>query len=650
MSFSAQNTPIAIINRILDYVVQQFPKTPYITYGCCCGPYARLFTVAGLCRHWREVAISRLFEEVWWCSKDDDDSGFWNMCRRQPDPRSLVAAYKTGNLFRVKTVRIHWIGEDIVDGAATEVFKTSPFDTLVVPSTTTLVFSLMHSHATNGVQKSGLDATIHAEAFCNEIHRIFPNSQICGLSSLGSLNDYVDTPFVRSLISGLTSRATAVSTTLWSIPAYSYPLTSVANLFELDIDISGPDSPLIEVIRRNASALEHVGLKSQHAAVFSKIVQADDGTPIVYPRVMALTIACGDRAGQLENAALGSPTGAPFPALQKLTCTADYPFSNDVLFRENSSTLECLKISLCPRAATDLRGCGVFDAGRFPALKYVNSYIDTRYQEDERTDQARCLLVLSTNARILFTNGGSCLFDNIGLTIGQVGRNIVQLQIPSVKFTLHRYLQLVKALPYLREISAGIKVTSELLGNDRAHDDCIAQCRRQWEIERDIHVGIEGNLADETGAEKEASISTSENENDDYSMYGEEADDEYHYWCWSNCKNLYRTLMLGHLDTLYADLEFVDALYDQYYPLSTTLTLLDISIQKRVRLIPLRLAIIIVALCPTVQCIQTSWVVDEGFALHYAPDLNDWVIARSDVEATTQHTRLKNHLQSLERA
>ncbi|KAJ1954529.1 hypothetical protein EC988_002382, partial [Linderina pennispora] len=53
----------------------------------------------------------------------------------------------------------------------------------------------MHSHATNGVQKSGLDVPIHAETFCNKIHRIFPNSQIRGLSGLGSLNGYVDTPF-----------------------------------------------------------------------------------------------------------------------------------------------------------------------------------------------------------------------------------------------------------------------------------------------------------------------------------------------------------------------------------------------------------------------------------------------------------------------
>ncbi|KAJ1956543.1 hypothetical protein EC988_001292, partial [Linderina pennispora] len=207
----AQHVPVLALSRIVDYTVGVLPKREYERCSCDCSLFKSIAAMLALCRHWREAALDRVYQEVWWCIVDGCDVCCKNRCCNRCLPWSLLNAVETGNHSQVKTVNMHWDNSMVLDGSASGIFHTFPFTDLVLPSVGALEFEFEHPGYME--EHSLLSDTNFAEAFCSQIHRIFPNAKSSTISDFVLFQNHLEMPFVCNLLSGLFTHATSVSAT-----------------------------------------------------------------------------------------------------------------------------------------------------------------------------------------------------------------------------------------------------------------------------------------------------------------------------------------------------------------------------------------------------------------------------------------------------
>ncbi|KAJ1941257.1 hypothetical protein EC988_006809 [Linderina pennispora] len=198
--------------------------------------------------------------------------------------------------------------------------------------------------------------------------------------------------------------------------------------------------------------------------------------------------------------------------------------------------------------------------------------------------------------------------------------------MPKIKFTLRETLQLISALPYLRQLSTGIHITREMRMNTFAHRLCRGKCYLGWRQTVEYS---------DDGSDSDASSSASADLYNDYLLS-----------CGQDVQQL-KAFMTDHLPNIYTSLGFVDELYTRYYPLSTTLSILDgCTYDGNMVFAQCRMFAILAALCPSVQRVQAGWI-DDTSHLTTRSDTNRY-ISREEIEGTRQHADLVRRLQQLQ--
>ncbi|ORX69365.1 hypothetical protein DL89DRAFT_316802, partial [Linderina pennispora] len=250
-------------------------------------------------------------------------------------------------------------------------------------------------------------------------------------------------------------------------------------------------------------------------------------------------------------------------------------------------------------------------------------------------EDTRSVLLLGAKAQTIKSVSAYCDFDQLGISIDSFGHNITILDIPTIRFTLRWTVQLIKVLPFLRRMATGIEITDELRSADQTHSRCIGKCRHSWGLDDLSSGGTEGLVDTET----DKGLENTSNEGSGYSQ--DSYDRYYNGGC--SCDDLLCEFLFDHLDIVYSEMDFMDEIYTECYPLSNTLDILDKEPYKSEPMANSKMIAILVALCPSIQRDQTNWLTNQrhGDSLLAL----DKFIPRAEVEETRHHASFMHRLE-----
>ncbi|KAJ2364030.1 hypothetical protein H4S02_010977, partial [Coemansia sp. RSA 2611] len=146
----------------------------------------------------------------------------------------------------------------------------------------------------------------------------------------------------------------------------------------------------------------------------------------------------------------------PFPSLRCLRLKLDYPFDDDILFRRNAASLECLEVGLNHTTVDMLRRHNVFTPTSHPKLQCVKigHYGDLVPDPfPSVTECTRFVLSIAPGASVREMHG---LPTNASILpvfpAGGTHTCIQVLSLPRTSLTLWEAVTLVKSLPLLTDL------------------------------------------------------------------------------------------------------------------------------------------------------------------------------------------------------
>ncbi|KAJ1950326.1 hypothetical protein FBU59_000733 [Linderina macrospora] len=486
---------------------------------------------------------------------------------------------------------MHWILDDLVSGRAVEAFAKAPFDRLVLPHVTNLVFWITDDH--NSGYTDQLDETQYAQVFCEQIRRMFPNAQGCDIAKFQVLDSYREKPLIRALTSGLFSDKSSIHAPyLGSSNNLAVP-DSIANLSSIMLTYTNTDSPMNEVIRRNASTLKFVHLVGKNASAFQNLIINESGIPVVYPRVQTLKLNMYANPDPLQISTYDSPSVHPFPQLCLLECCGGYPFDNDILFRGNEETLQVLRIEVYPNTIKSIKQ-SIYP--HIPLLKSLRVVGITQGEDSDETiteEAVQLLFALSRYANIVQGGDIDARLSQMQISVDEIGRYVKTLDIAYLELTMSTMLRVIKSLPLLRLLYVGLEPTPELYGADRSHDSCLGECRYKWEQ-------LKETMGDNLDIQ-----SSRRDDSDGGSVHSVDSYHRHHRSSFGQ-QSFLLDYLLSHLDAICTDMGIMDDIYSQYYPLSESLVVVDCSSHDDDYMPACRMFVILALLCPRLEVIDTS--------------------------------------------
>ncbi|KAJ2832800.1 hypothetical protein GGI24_001094 [Coemansia furcata] len=247
-----------------------------------------------------------------------------------------------------------------------------------------------------------------------------------------------------------------------------WPLTldfgGIRNLARIEFAYDSTHDQFILLARRSAKSLQYLQIRPHKVAPMyypdiSGLIRDGEGRYTVYPSleelVLDLPVNLDLTAAVPPQPAFGS--FAPFPALRGLTIAEYYPFCDETLFRDNSKTLEYLRLIALPCLVTMLRERQVFTRNSHPRLKRVliqgtNGSLPY-YFGDSSGNFLEFVLSIGPEAATRVITG--VRFDKEIPRVLDIFRGHPSIQILSlggVNFTLLTIIRLVRALPQLADL------------------------------------------------------------------------------------------------------------------------------------------------------------------------------------------------------
>lgn len=264
--------------------------------------------------------------------------------------------------------------------------------------------------------------------------------------------------FMRSLITNVAKRKLNI---YHNMGGCSVDLGSICNVGPLThIRIKGwTDNWMLEMIRESSETLQLLELDHILAgANFSSLIMDGNDNYMVYPNIRQLLI--GMNSGYYTGKPIAKFPGAiPFPNLQRFICPYNYPFGDDVVFRGNQNSLECLNLILTPGIVKDLADNNIFTATSHPKLRQV----DIRETYTEKDDYS-----LGNLRKVVFGMGKNAV--DLKLEIDTYGyiqprhftqpRLLGQHQLQKLSFVsyplgIDDLIKVVRSLPNLNELITG---------------------------------------------------------------------------------------------------------------------------------------------------------------------------------------------------
>ncbi|KAJ2459562.1 hypothetical protein GGF42_001392 [Coemansia sp. RSA 2424] len=247
-------------------------------------------------------------------------------------------------------------------------------------------------------------------------------------------------------------------------------LGPIRNLVHVDYRIEATSSRIMPLIRRSAQTLQSLELFGIAHVDYTELIRDPDsgGRWMEYPCLHTLGLYPEYETVLSRNSI--SNGAVPFPRLRRVEMRWAYPFGDDVLFRGNAATLECLDIVLNPEMVAMLRQRNVFTPTSHPRLKCVN--INSRFSDAPSafaaaSEYLQFVLSIAPRTSVLTIPCLSSFGGTLTMELEMLGSHdsLQFLSLYSATLSFWDIVNLIKSLPLLLDLETG-DPTMDMLPQD----------------------------------------------------------------------------------------------------------------------------------------------------------------------------------------
>ncbi|KAJ2060207.1 hypothetical protein GGI17_003905 [Coemansia sp. S146] len=266
------------------------------------------------------------------------------------------------------------IREDVVyTGKVLDMLSRSPYDGCVFPRVSNITFIFHSNEPDDDIVADPVQLKANIRAFSQWVKAVAPKVRNIWVlpASLGRSPEIASCYF-GDLVSQLLALVDRIEFGLYcqkSIPVVLH-LDKLCDLVHLKFSSEGDMTQSLQLAQQNASTLQSLVLESNHDIDVCGLVKGAAGCCVTYPLLRILKIIGHSSDSDQQRPVLNGV--APFPGLRHLVIERPYPFDDDILFRGNAATLECLDMVLDSPTISMLCKYKVFTATSHPELQCVN--------------------------------------------------------------------------------------------------------------------------------------------------------------------------------------------------------------------------------------------------------------------------------------
>ncbi|KAJ2460555.1 hypothetical protein GGF42_000763 [Coemansia sp. RSA 2424] len=394
----------------------------------------------------------------------------WPSCLRKLD-------YPTHNLAK------HLIYEgsfwSIYSGNALQRLSGAPYDGCAFPLVRQLTISLclssrqkqtLWSYPPGGFVRYPPDTTANIAAFVQRVKQMAPNISEVDVLSYSNAEELIKRRDIHIVdliqqLYDIVKVKTAITHDCRLLVEY-LDLEPIRNLVHVDYRINATSSRIMPLIRRSAQTLQLLELSEIVRVDYTELIRDPDGGGrwMEYPCLHTLGLY-----PEYETALSRSPISngaAPFPQLRWAAMGRAYPFGDDVLFRGNAATLECLDIVLDPEMVAMLRQRNVFTPTSHPKLKCVKANLCSSGARHAFTtaEYLQFAMSIAPRASALALPSLSNFGNRLTTELEVLGShdNLQFLSLYSAILSFWDIVNLIKSLPLLSDLETGDPTMDEL--------------------------------------------------------------------------------------------------------------------------------------------------------------------------------------------
>ncbi|KAJ2460559.1 hypothetical protein GGF42_000767 [Coemansia sp. RSA 2424] len=349
----------------------------------------------------------------------------------------------------------------IYTGRALEFLSSAPYDGCAFPQARNLVLSFVLDRF-DMCTLADLPLSVNVRAFVQRIRNMAPMVRKISIETgfFGKL--LWATPYFGILVSQLFQLTNSIEYHCGleaDLPTCLLP-DLLCNLVDIRFDVKGYNCPSIQLARQSAPTLQSLTLISLFVANFADLIQSPDGSYVSYPTLHTLNLR--DETEDEIAKYVVFKDFVPFPRLRCLCLFGCYPFGDDVLFRGNAGTLQCLEMMLSDLLVSIIIEYNVFTPTSHPKLQYV----ETRYPLDAMplafnttADSLQFMLSIGQGAPVRDIEGAESSVDLVPALMSSYNFACIQILIlPFFYPELWDVVALVKELPLLSDLQTSVVI------------------------------------------------------------------------------------------------------------------------------------------------------------------------------------------------
>ncbi|KAJ2065441.1 hypothetical protein GGI17_000254 [Coemansia sp. S146] len=243
-------------------------------------------------------------------------------------------------------------------------------------------------------------------------------------------------------------------------------LLPVCKLTCINFEIRSDASQILQLARLTAQTLQTISIWSHYGADISGLIRGDANDECVeYPCLHTLTMLFNNGSNIRQGSSFKD--AVPFPNLQRLAMYLSYPFSDDVAFRGNATTLEYLKLDLTDELVALLANHNVLTRISHPKLKCVNTGWHIYQPLSPFMTAAAYLkfalsIVPDASTRVIDYWFERTKAPPSVLSILGDYASIQVLVLPRVRLSFWEAISLIKALPLLSDLRTCVPTLGEI--------------------------------------------------------------------------------------------------------------------------------------------------------------------------------------------
>ncbi|KAJ2255941.1 hypothetical protein GGI13_001370 [Coemansia sp. RSA 455] len=353
-----------------------------------------------------------------------------------------------------KTMEIELDKDDIYSGTAPQMLSRAPYEGCALPLVRQITFTIVLG---NGVEAEKSAVAANIGALMQRLRQMAPMAKTFQLNPMRyRVKNHISSDYFAELATQLFQLVRHIEYghihTYRGIPGLH--LERVHNLVSIEHATDRCTGAFIGLAQQNAPTLESLSMRLPRVCLATGIIQNTNGVYISYPCLRTLCLWGGFRDAKEP---LPVFKGAiPFPSLRYLKLLMSYPFGDDIFFRGNVATLECLRMFPQVPTVIMLRRYDVFTPQSHPSLRCVSiecydNLVPSAFAT--RTGALQFFLNIGTRASVRHTSMPVLGAELIGeITLHNNYASIQVLSLGRTTLDLWQAIALIKALPLLSEL------------------------------------------------------------------------------------------------------------------------------------------------------------------------------------------------------